>query len=90
MKRLLAFVILCGFCLAADKPKEPPQLTIEQRFELMKAQRDFLSTVVQTMKAQTAQSDAGTALDQIAAKHNCAKWDENFNCTQVAEPEKKK
>ena len=93
MKLFLSALFICGALFAEDKPKTPPQPSIEERFDLLKTQRDFLLAANQTMQAQAKQTEAGTALDQkattVSVKYNCLKWNDDFTCT-VKEPEKAK
>ena len=93
MKLFFCSLFVLGSLFAEDKPKTPPQPTIEERFDLLKTQRDFLLIANQTLQAQSKQVEAGNALDQkasaVSTKYNCLKWNDDFTCT-VKEPEKAK
>jgi hypothetical protein len=91
MKLLVILTLFTTLIWAEDKPKDQPSL--EDRFALMQAQRDFLLAANQTLQAQNKQADAGATLDQkvneIGTKFNCVKWNADFTCVPKTKEEVK-
>lgn len=99
MKKTLLYLSLLmavGSLPAQDKPADKEaQPTLEERFDLMLKQRDYLAKEVNRLQAvkesETAVATLQETAAQVGAKYNCLGWKKDFTCDKPApKPEEPK